>query len=88
MNEPHRFQPVHSRHEDIEKQQVEIAGFEYRKPFTAIAGDDDIVAGPFQQDSDGRLDGTVIVHDQDFRQSQFLRFGRESKVNGRLQTFR
>jgi hypothetical protein len=36
------------RHEDIEKQQVELAGFEDRKPFAAIAGDHNAVPGPFQ----------------------------------------
>ena len=63
------FQPVHSRHEDIEKQQVEIAGFEGRQPLTAVAGGDHAVAGPFQQNPDGGLDGAIVVHDQDLRHS-------------------
>jgi hypothetical protein len=66
MDQPHRFQPVHSRHEDIEKQQVEISGLERRQPFAAIAGDGNTVAGPFQQDPEGCLDGIVVVDDQDF----------------------
>ena len=65
MDQPHGFQPVHSRHEDVEKQQVEIAGFEDRKPVAAVAGDDDAVAGPFQQHLDGCLDRDVVVDDQD-----------------------
>jgi hypothetical protein len=64
MNEPHRFQPVHARHENIEQQQIEIAGLEDRQRLASIAGDDDAVPGPFQQKPDRRLDGDVIVDDQ------------------------
>jgi hypothetical protein len=71
MRQPHRFQPVHSRHEDIEKQQIEISGLEQCEPLAAIAGGNNAVAGPFQQQPDGRLDSAVIVHDQDFRQRPF-----------------
>ena len=73
-NQPHGFQAVHSRHEDIEKQQIEISGLENRQPFAAIAGDDDAVAGPFQQKPDGRLHCTIVVHDQDLCQGRLLRF--------------
>jgi hypothetical protein len=31
------------------------------------------VTGPFQQQPDGRLHGTVIVHNQDFRHRTFPR---------------
>ncbi len=41
----HRLQPVHAGHEDIEKQQVEPAGLEQRKPLAAIAGDGDVMTG-------------------------------------------
>ena len=67
MNQPHRFQAIHSRHEDIEKQQIEVSGFEYRQPFAAVAGADNAVACPFEQKSYSRLDGAVVVHDQNFR---------------------
>src|ERR1035437_151576 len=70
MNQPHRFQAIHARHEDIEKQQIEVSGFEYRQPFAAIAGADNAVACPLEQKSYGRLDGAVIVHDQNFRHGQ------------------
>ena len=73
MNHPHGLEPVHSRHEDVEKQQIEIAGLEYREPLAAIAGGDDAVAGAFQQQPDGRLHRIVIVDDQDLRQVQVLR---------------
>ena len=70
MNEPHRFQPVHSRHEDIEKQQIEFSGFEDCQPFAAIAGDGNAVAGSFEQKFDGGLDGAVVIHNQYFCQSR------------------
>jgi hypothetical protein len=71
VNELHRLQPIHSRHEDIENQQVEISGFEHRKPLAAVAGDDNGVTGPLQHDPAGRLHGKVVVQDQDVRQSRF-----------------
>jgi hypothetical protein len=85
MNQPHRFQPVHARHEDIEKQQVEIAGLEYRKSVAAIIGNDNTVPGPFQQQPDGRLNRAVIVNNQNFRQRLSLRSERGIMGNGRLQ---
>src|ERR1700689_606813 len=70
MNQPHGFDAIHSRHEDIEKQQVEFSGLEYLKPLAAVGGDDDAVSGAFQQKPDGRLHGAVVVDDQDFCQGQ------------------
>ncbi len=71
MDQPHGFQAVHARHEDIEKQQIEsFTRLEYREPLAAIAGDDNAVAGPFQQNPDGRLHCNVIVHDQNLCQVQ------------------
>ena len=82
MNQPHRFQAVHSRHEDIEKQQIEIPGFEDRQPYAAIAGDDHAVAGSFEQKSYGRLDGDVIVHDQNSCHSPAFREHRLESMCG------
>ena len=71
MNELHRLQPIHSGHEDIEDQEVEISGFKYRKPFAPVAGDHDAVTGPLQHDPDRRLHRGVVVHDQEVRQADF-----------------
>jgi hypothetical protein len=49
VNAPHRFQPVHARHEDIEKQEVELGGLEDREAVAAVTGGDNAVPGPFQQ---------------------------------------
>ena len=67
--------------------EVEISGFKYRKPFAAIAGNHDAVAGPLQHDPHRRLHRGVVVHDQEVRQSRFLRV-RKITVNGRLYRFR
>ena len=64
MNHPHGLEPVHSRHEDVEKQQVEIAGFEQREPFAAVAGGDHAVACAFEQQADGGLNRRIVIHDQ------------------------
>jgi hypothetical protein len=57
MNEPHHFQPVHSRHEDIKNQENELFSFEDREPLAAVAGKENNVACPFQQKPDRRLHG-------------------------------
>jgi hypothetical protein len=69
MNQPHGFQPVHARHEDIEEQEVELPGLEQRQPLAAIAGNVNAVTCPFQQNPDGRLHGDIIIDDQDLCQS-------------------
>ena len=71
MNEPHRFQPVHFRHENVHDEQVEVAGFEYLQAFVAVIRDDDAVAIPLKQKLHGRQYGTVIVDSQDIRHRQF-----------------
>jgi hypothetical protein len=78
MDQPHGFQPVHSGHEDIEEQEIEIPGFEQRKAPAAVAGGVNAVTCPFQQNPDGRLHGNIIVDDQDLCQRRFLRPERES----------
>jgi hypothetical protein len=45
------------------------------------------VTGPFQQQPDGRLHGTVIVHNQDFRHRTFSPLRIWTHVNDRLQRF-
>ena len=74
MNEPHHFQSVHSRHEDIKNQEIELFSFEDREPLAAIAGKENNVARPFQQKPDRRLHGAFIIDDQDFRQSYLRPF--------------
>src|SRR5437016_397007 len=64
MDVAHGLQPIHARHEDIQAQEIEIAGFELGKPFAAVAGDVDTVASPFQQEPICQLDGWIIVHYQ------------------------
>ena len=64
MNHPHGLEPVHSRHEDIEKQQVEIAGFELREALAAVAGGDHAMASAFEQQANGGLDRRIVIHDQ------------------------
>src|SRR5882757_8729442 len=36
MHHPHGFEPVHPGHEDVDKQQVEIAGLKLRQPLAAV----------------------------------------------------
>jgi len=48
------------------KHQIEILGLEQRETFAAIAGDDNGVPCPFQQQPDRRLNRRFIVHDQNF----------------------
>ena len=66
-NHPHGLESIHSRHEDIEKQQIEIAGLAQGKSLAAVAGRDHDVAGAFQQQADGHLNRHVVIHDQYFR---------------------
>jgi hypothetical protein len=61
----HRLQPVHAGHEDVEKQEVELAGLEQCKSLVAVAGDGDVMTGPLQKQPDGDLHGRVVIHDQD-----------------------
>src|SRR5258708_6814295 len=83
MHQPHRFETLHSPHEKVEKQQVEIAGFELRQSVAAIAGRDDAVPGAFEQQADGQLYGAVVVDYQDLCQLSLL--PALNHVIGRLQ---
>ena len=64
MHQPHRLEPIHARHENVEKQQVEIAGLEQGDALSSVAGGDHAVAGPLQQKADGGLDRCIVIHDQ------------------------
>ena len=72
MNKSHGFQTVHSRHEDIDNQQIEFAGFEYLQALKTVAGNHDLMAIPFQQKPHDGLNGDVIVDHQDIGQHIFL----------------
>jgi hypothetical protein len=64
MDVAHGLQPIHARHEDIQAQEIEIAGFELGKSLAAIAGDVNTMASPFQQQPNCQLNGCIIVHYQ------------------------
>ena len=64
MHQPHRLEPIHARHEDVEKQQVEIAGLEQGDALLSVAGGDHAMAGPLQQKADGGLHRCIVIHDQ------------------------
>lgn len=48
-DQPHRLKPVHAGHENIEKQQIEIAALQLIEAAAAVAGGDHLMAGPLQQ---------------------------------------
>jgi hypothetical protein len=64
MDVAHGLQPIHARHEDIQAQEIEIAGFELGKSLAAVGGDVNTMASPFQQEPNCQLNGWVIVHYQ------------------------
>ncbi len=70
---PHGLEPVHARHEDVEEQEIEIAGLAQREPLASVAGGDHAMAGAFQQQAHGSLNGSIVIHDQNSCQSQVLR---------------
>ena len=84
MHQPHRLESIHARHENVEKQQVEIAGLEQGDALSSVAGGDHAVAGPLQQKADGGLDRRVVIHDQYSCQYQILRRVCWDQVNGKL----
>lgn len=69
-DQPHGLKPVHAGHENIEKQQVKIAAFELIQRAPPVAGGDNPMPGPFQQQPDGGLDRSVIVGDEYFCQGR------------------
>ncbi len=73
MHPPHGFDAVHARHENIEKQQIEVAGLEHRQPLAAVVGHYRAMTGALEQKPDSRLDRSVVVHDQDFSHASFFR---------------
>jgi hypothetical protein len=74
----HGLQPVHSGHEDIEEQQIELTGFEQRERLVAVAGRRHLMPGPFQHQPDRDLHGRVVIHDQDVRHFRIPWAGMES----------
>src|SRR6266568_3360092 len=79
MDVAHGLQPIHARHEDIQAQEIEIAGFELCKSFAAIAGDVNTMASPFQQEPNCQLNGRIIVHYQNLGH-EILSIEAESKT--------
>ena len=67
-DQPHGLKSVHTRHENIEEQQVEVLAVELLQAAAAVIGGDHLMSGPFQQHADDGLDRGVVVDDQDFRQ--------------------
>jgi hypothetical protein len=59
MDQPHGFQAVHARHEDIEKQQIEFTRLEYPSPLRPSPAFDNAVAARSTK-SDGRLHCNVV----------------------------
>jgi hypothetical protein len=79
MDVAHGLQPIHARHEDIQAQEIEIAGFELGKSLAAIAGDVDTMASPFQQEPNCQLNGWIVIHYQNLGHEN-LSIGAESKT--------
>lgn len=46
--EPQGLESIHPRHENIDEQEIEIAGLAQSQPFAAIAGGDHAVDGAFE----------------------------------------
>jgi len=66
MDVAHGFQPIHARHEDIQAQKIEFAGFELGQSLAAVAGNVNAVAGSFQQELNCQLNSWIIVNYQYF----------------------
>ena len=69
-NHPHGFKSVHSRHEDVEEQQIEISGPAQGQALSPVTGGDHAMVGALQQQADGHLDRHIVIHDQYSCQSE------------------
>jgi hypothetical protein len=83
-NHPHGFKSVHSRHEYVQEQQIEISGPTQCQALSPVIGSDHAMACAFQQQADGHLDRYVVIHDQYSCQSKKFSGPRGNQVNGRL----
>ena len=83
-NHPHGFEPIHSRHEDVEEQQIEISGLAQCQALSAVVGSDHAMAGAFEQQADGHLDRRIVIHDQYSCQSKKFSGLCWNQINGRL----
>ena len=69
MHLPHGLEPIHARHENVEQQQVEIAGFELGDALSSVCRRDHAVVGPLQQEPDSGLNSRIVIYDQYFCRS-------------------
>jgi hypothetical protein len=83
-NHPHGFKTVHSRHEDVEEQQVEISGLAQCQALSPVTGGDHAMAGALQQQANGHLDRRIVIHDQYPCQSKMFSAPLWNQINGRL----
>lgn len=78
-HQPHRLEPVHAGHENIEEQQVEVAAKQLIEAAAAVAGGDHLMADPLQQQPHGGLNRRVVINDENFRQGRLAPVRMESR---------
>jgi hypothetical protein len=64
MNELHRLQTVHRRHEDIDNEQIEGTGSEQVETLAAVVGYDDFMGVTREQYFDCRKNCVIIIDDE------------------------
>ncbi len=62
------FKSVHSRHKNVEEQQIEISDLAQCQALSPVTGGDYIMPGALQQQTDDHLDRHIIIHDEYHRQ--------------------
>jgi hypothetical protein len=83
-NHPHGFKSIHSRHEDVQEQQVEISGLAQCQALSPVVGSDHAMAGALEQQANGHLDRRIVIHDKYSCQSKKFSGPRWNQINGRL----
>ena len=67
MNQPHRFKAVHSRHEDIDDEQIETSHFDELQAVATVIDGFDRVRRSLEQHLDRGKDRTVVIDDENAR---------------------
>jgi len=80
----HGLKSIHSRHEDIQENQIEIAGLAQLHAFSSIVGGDYAMPGALEEQADGHLDRRIVIHNQNFSQSKKFSGRCRNQINGKL----
>jgi hypothetical protein len=63
-NHSHGLKSIHSRHEDVQEHQIEIAGLAQFQTLSSIVDGDYAMSGSLKEQADGHLDRRVVIHNQ------------------------